>query len=461
MTLNIDPEFRKLIPPLSADEYAQLEANLLAEGCRDALVAWKHDDTLTLVDGHNRFDICTKHGLAYIVTEREFESREDVLVWMITNQLARRNLTAFSRSELALRMKQEIAAKARINQRGGQGGVLLLQNLAKANTRNEIAAIAETSPETVRKVEIVAAHAPEPIKERARNGDISVDRAFRITKALEDAPTVVREIVAEKTPAEPEVIPILTRLYENKRETFDVIAATGALDGEIPLEQVTVRDMEHHLERAAHEHRQQALEEKRTSKAQEIARIAEQSKALDPAQLGKFPIILADPPWQYEHIETENRAIENHYPTMQLSDIAALPIAQLSADDAVMFLWATSPKLFEAMSVLHCWGFTYRTCMVWVKDKIGMGYYARQRHELLLIGTRGNLPTPLPSNRPDSVITAPRGKHSEKPVEAYELIEKMYPEYRKIELFSRSVREGWHGWGNQYDDNSTRLSEVA
>jgi len=162
---------------------------------------------------------------------------------------------------------------------------------------------------------------------------------------------------------------------------------------------------------------------------------------------GVFPVLYADPPWRYEHVKTENRAVENQYPTMTLDDICALTVP--AADDAVLFLWATSPKLAEAMQVLTAWGFTYRTCMVWVKDKIGMGYYARQQHELLLIGAKGEPPVPAEADRPSSVLEAPRTQHSAKPPAFYDVIERMYPGVQKIELFARQTREGWAAWGNQ------------
>ena len=114
-----------------------------------------------------------------------------------------------------------------------------------------------------------------------------------------------------------------------------------------------------------------------------------------------------------------------------------------------MFMWTTSPKLAESIDLMRVWKFNYRTSMVWIKDKIGMGYYARQRHEILLIGTRGNLPIPEPENRPDSVINANRTKHSKKPEELYGIIEKMYPEFSKIEIFAREERQGWKSFGNQ------------
>jgi N6-adenosine-specific RNA methylase IME4 len=170
----------------------------------------------------------------------------------------------------------------------------------------------------------------------------------------------------------------------------------------------------------------------------------------DPSTLGSFPVIYADPPWRYDFaVDETTRAVENHYPTMGLEEIAGLNVP--AADDGVLFLWATSPKVPEALIVLTAWGYEYRTCMVWVKDRIGMGYYARQQHELLLIGARGDIPAPAPSTRPPSVITAPRTEHSTKPHEVYGLIEAMYPDYPKCELFQREPRDGWVGWGNQIE----------
>ena len=191
-------------------------------------------------------------------------------------------------------------------------------------------------------------------------------------------------------------------------------------------------------------------ERKKRKRAERVERVQEISSGNDEMDTStRYPVIYADPPWRYEHCKTDNRQIENQYPTMGLEDICALPVVDLATPDAVLFMWATSPKLAEAMQVIEAWGFTYRTSMVWVKDKIGMGYYARQRHEHLLIAARGELPVPLPENRPDSVINAPRGEHSTKPEVAAEIIAAMYPEYAKIELFARVERDGWSAWGNQ------------
>ena len=207
-----------------------------------------------------------------------------------------------------------------------------------------------------------------------------------------------------------------------------------ALEKEVPVKQV-IRD-----------------KVKKQIRAQKIERVIEISKSNAPLSgIPKCAVIYCDPPWEYEHVKTENRAIENHYPTMKLQDIKSMDINSISLDDSVMFMWATSPKLSEAMDVIKSWGFNYRTCAVWDKGIIGMGYYFRQQHELLLVATKGSLPVPEPANRPSSVFNEKRGEHSAKPKAFYSIIESMYPELPKVELFCRSPVDGWFVWGNQSD----------
>lgn len=197
---------------------------------------------------------------------------------------------------------------------------------------------------------------------------------------------------------------------------------------------------------AAKQIRAKRSEERRGVRIELVASMANPSPDL-PAQ--RYPVIYADPPWRYEFAESESRAIENQYPTMSLDEIRALDVARMSTEHAILFMWATSPKLAEAMSVIEAWGFTYRSSAVWVKPQLGMGYYFRQQHELLLVATRGDMPAPAPADRPRSVVTADRTEHSEKPAEFADAIERMYPTLPRIELFCRDPREGWAVWGNQ------------
>ena len=160
-----------------------------------------------------------------------------------------------------------------------------------------------------------------------------------------------------------------------------------------------------------------------------------------------WQVILADPPWLYDYSPTTSRAIEQQYPTMTPAEICAMPVGDRCADDAVLYLWATPPKLEEAFEVIRAWGFSYRTCAVWVKSKIGMGYWFRQRHEILLVSTRGTPQPPLESLRRDSVFECPTSAHSAKPAEVAELLEAQHPGKAKVELFSRSPRRGWLSHG--------------
>lgn len=187
-------------------------------------------------------------------------------------------------------------------------------------------------------------------------------------------------------------------------------------------------------------------EKKKVQRAVRDAQLAD-TPPPDTATLDRFPILYVDPPWRYEYASTTSREIENHYPTMTDEQLRALSLP--AADDAVLLMWATSPKLAEALDLMRHWGFDYRTSMVWVKDRIGMGYYARQRHELLLIGRRGAGLVPDEDLRPDSVVEAARGKHSAKPHTFYDLIDRMWPGLPKVELFARNERPGWARWGNQ------------
>lgn len=162
-----------------------------------------------------------------------------------------------------------------------------------------------------------------------------------------------------------------------------------------------------------------------------------------------FDLILADPPWRYRDAKPWQQ-IENHYPTMSLDEICALPVASVAAKDSVLFLWTTSPKLEEAFAVIRAWGFEYKTSMVWKKEgAIGMGYYARIDHEFVLIATRGAPGVPDAENRPSSVLHAKKKRHSEKPAVFHEVVERMYPNALRLELFCRNPRPGWYAWGNQ------------
>jgi N6-adenosine-specific RNA methylase IME4 len=158
-----------------------------------------------------------------------------------------------------------------------------------------------------------------------------------------------------------------------------------------------------------------------------------------------FGTIYADQPWPYENVASRGAA-ENHYRTMRVDAIAAFPVAKLAADHAHLHLWTTNGFLFEARQVIEAWGFTYKSCLVWIKPQLGNGNYWRVSHEFLLLGVRGNLT--FTDKAQQSWICAERSQHSAKPAIFRKLIERVSPGPR-LELFARRQIEGWTVWGDQ------------
>ena len=161
-----------------------------------------------------------------------------------------------------------------------------------------------------------------------------------------------------------------------------------------------------------------------------------------PLPEGEYNVIYADPPWEFDNAGFEQSAA-SHYPTMATTKIAELAIPK----SPVLFLWATSAMLEDALFVMKEWGYQYKTNLVWAKDKgPSIGWFATSRHELLLIGTSESGAHPL--WKPVSWLNAGVTQHSRKPDEFYEVIEKMY-DGPYLEMFARRERDGWEAWGNE------------
>jgi N6-adenosine-specific RNA methylase IME4 len=165
----------------------------------------------------------------------------------------------------------------------------------------------------------------------------------------------------------------------------------------------------------------------------------------------KYDVICADPPWTFSTYSPKGkgRSAEAHYLCMTLAEVAALPVQRWAARNSVLYLWATVPHLVNALSIIEAWGFRYVSAFVWVKDRIGTGYWARNRHEHLLIGARGSKVCPARGLAIDSVIEGQQRQHSQKPDRAAEIIEHYHPDARKLELFARQHRPGWDAWGHE------------
>jgi N6-adenosine-specific RNA methylase IME4 len=156
-----------------------------------------------------------------------------------------------------------------------------------------------------------------------------------------------------------------------------------------------------------------------------------------------YRTILADPPWG-----TPNQldGAKRHYPLMTLTAIKTLRVQDLTADDAHLWLWVTNADWREQLTVMEAWGFTYRSCLTWIKPRFGRGWYLRNQTEHLLLGTRGNAPLLFAGQ--GTWFYAPLQEHSHKPEEQYAIIERCSPG-PYLELFARRRRPGWDVWGNE------------
>jgi N6-adenosine-specific RNA methylase IME4 len=194
------------------------------------------------------------------------------------------------------------------------------------------------------------------------------------------------------------------------------------------------------------------------TKVKQVRR-AEREQALGTKQLAlptkKYGVILADPEWEFETWSEAgmDRSAANHYPTSSLEGIKNRDVASIAADDCALLLWATGPMLPQAQEVMAAWGFKYASHIIWNKlnhrgtRQKGTGYWFVNGHEILLLGTKGDVPAPAPGTQWPSVVDAPVGEHSEKPEFAYEWAEQFFPNLPKIELNARRARAGWDRWG--------------
>lgn len=161
----------------------------------------------------------------------------------------------------------------------------------------------------------------------------------------------------------------------------------------------------------------------------------------------KYRVVYADPPWSYNDKQDTAKlgGAEKYYHTMALDDICAIQVP--TEKNAVLFLWATSPLLPEALAVITDWGFTYKSSFIWDKVSHAMGHYNSVRHEFLLIAVKGSC-TPDVKKLYDSVVSIERTEHSRKPAYFRELIDELYPIGERIELFAREAADGWDVWGD-------------
>lgn len=383
--MEIDTELKNLIRPLRDDEFEKLKESILSEGIRDPLVTWNG----ILLDGFHRYKIAQEYGLEYKTVEIELPDKEAAKEWIYTNQLGRRNLTVYEASYYRGRLYESRKLNYDKN-RDPSGRFVRL-----GNTAEEIGKEYGLSEKTIR-----------------RDAEFSAAIDKVATEVGEEAR---RAILLGQANVPKKDIEVLIEVKQKAPEFIEPI-----LNGEIEISKV-VREIR----------RKDRIENTPTMPN------------------GNYNVLYADPPWRYDFGFDIHGAADRHYHTMTIEELCELPIADLSEDNAVLFMWVTSPKLFDAKKVIDAWGFDYKTSFIWDKVKHVMGHYNSVRHEILLVCVRGSFPKQN-NTLHDSVISIERtDEHSEKPEYFRKLIEEMYPNSKKIELFARKKSEGWDAWGNE------------
>jgi N6-adenosine-specific RNA methylase IME4 len=412
----VDPEFSGLIPALLPDEFVQLEANILRDGCRDPLSVWKNNGDCVLLDGHNRLKICEKHGKEYKTTEIEISDRDHAKLWIAERQLGRRNLTDDQRSVVANDVREfqsEIARKERAVKAREVGGKATPQQEKERLSAKLTEKRKPSAPKDTRKAVAREAKLPE--------------RKIRLAQEIKKAAPEVSQMVRAGR----------VSLVEGKR-----IASLPPMQRQTALDAV----------QSGSDVRTAIRSAKKTEYVRKIS--AAKPKKLE----GTYRIIYADPPWKYVGLNQadEYGHAERHYECLDDEQLKSYKVGgirlvkEIADENSVLFLWVTSPLLARCFAIIDAWGFSYKSSFVWDKVKHNMGHYNSVRHEFLLICTRGSC-TPDSGKLIDSVQSIERtDKHSEKPEEFRRIVESMYDHGRRLELFRRGdAPKGWDVEGNE------------
>lgn len=393
--MKINPEFEKLIPALTAEEFNQLELNCIAEGIREPLIVWND----TLIDGHNRYKIALKNNLIFGILQKDFQSESDVKVWMIKNQFGRRNLNSYQRSVLALELESVFREKAKEKEFIRKSTCLIsdksennlfeekkeveeevwvkkeIPKLETIDTKKEIAKIANVGHDTIAKVKVIEQKATPEQKEKLEKGEETINSVYQEIKKV-----------------------------EKKEERIQVI--------QTQIEQIENGEL--------------------------------------PELKGLFDVISVDPPWPYEgenknltSYDSVGRRVANPYPEMSIQQIKEIELPLM--ENGIVFLWTTHKFLNDAFSIANHWGLEYKATLVWNKEKIGMGSWLRMQCEFCLVCIKGK---PYWNNTTyRDILTEPRREHSRKPDSFFEMVENITLG-RKLEYFSREKRNNWEIFGN-------------
>jgi len=235
--VKIDKEFQNLIPPLIKEETEKLTESILEEGVRDPLIVWKG----YLVDGHNRYSICKEHKIKFKTKDKKFKDRQEVISWIIKNQLGRRNLSDYDRTKLALRYEEIFQKKAKENlSKGGKG----LEISTKVDTRKEVSKVAKVSDNTVAKVKFIEQKADKETKQKLSEGKETINKVYTILKRREKVKDIKKELTKPKPITKKYEIIYADPAWEYNRKVGEGIAEEQyKLSGLEEMEKIPVKNI--------------------------------------------------------------------------------------------------------------------------------------------------------------------------------------------------------------------------
>lgn len=376
--LKINEAFRSLIPPLSDHELQCLETEIRYwAGCYSPIITWNG----TIIDGHHRYAICKKHGLPFKTEERHFEDENDVMIWMIDNQMGRRNINNAEKIRLAMK-KIDILSQAAEDRK--------LSNLKQFQTSDN------------------------------EQTTVSADLRFREGKVSEE--------IAKTAGVSARSVEQFKYIEKHAPEIADSLCTGKIVDGRRLSIDGAYNDLRREKARAELKQSLESIESK-------------EAKAL----AGVYDVIVIDPPWDIKKIERDvaPEQVDLDYPTMSLDEIKALDIP--CVDDCHVFLWTTQKFLRASFDILEAWGLTYVCLFTWLKNGGFQPFNMPQFNtEFVLYAHKGN-PKFIDLKQFNCDFQADRGRHSEKPEVFYDVIRRVTGGRRLDMFNRRRIDgfEGW------------------
>ena len=446
----INPELHDWIIPLKPKEYSQLEKSILSEGCRDPIVLWNG----TIVDGHHRYKICTEHNIPFKTIEKTFVDIDGAKLWMVDNQLARRNLDPIQRIDLTMKGEELVARKAKEQQLSTlkQNAVLLnlTKRLEEGSTISSTPLVGQSTLETV-----------EPSKGGNSEKEIKFDY-FGHLDPIQRVDLVIKgeEVVSvlanqQQKPINHQITPTVITPVHTRKEMAKR-AGVSELTYERGKKVLTeLKKSSPDIYKEVVQQGKSVDSDKFKSINFEYNKIKQKEQELIPKPsvpetIGKYRTIVIDPPWEMKKIVREVRPNQDvfDYPTMTVEEIKNI---KLPVDnESHIYLWTTQKYLPFALDILKAWGARYMFTMVWHKNggfqPIGLPQY---NCEFVVFGKIGTLSFD-DTKAFNTCFDADRREHSRKPDEFYNVIRRVSPPPR-IDMFSREKRDGFDQWGNEVD----------